>query len=58
MNAPDTEESGAPDRPCATCGHEGHAHILREVEAAGVTVRETYCEECEAPCEFIPDPRD
>lgn len=49
-------DDGAPDAPCSRCGHEGHRHLVREIEDAGTTVRETYCEDCEALCEFIPAP--
>jgi hypothetical protein len=48
-------ETGAPDRACATCGHSGHEHLVREVEVPGNTVRETYCSACAALCEFVPE---
>ncbi len=57
MNIPEpdpADDRGAPDTPCATCGHEGHAHVLRETEVAGNTIRETFCEECNAMCEYVP----
>lgn len=54
MVGPDIDEGGGPDNPCATCGHDGRAHIVREVEDAGKTVRETYCEGCSALCDFVP----
>jgi MinD superfamily P-loop ATPase len=54
MVGPDIDEGGGPDNPCATCGHAGRAHIVREIEEAGKTVRETYCEGCGALCEFVP----
>ncbi|MGE3961995.1 MAG: hypothetical protein AB7F65_09970 [Dehalococcoidia bacterium] len=47
-------ETGAPDAPCAKCGHDGARHRLREVELPGATMHDTYCEDCEAPCEFVP----
>jgi len=50
------DESGAPDRPCATCGHPGHAHLVREVEVPGRVIQETHCTECDAACEFVPAP--
>lgn len=50
------DERGAPDRACATCGHPGHSHLVREVEVPGNTIRETYCSECSALCEFVPEP--
>lgn len=50
------DESGAPDRPCANCGHPGHQHLVRDVELPGRTVRETFCSECGALCEFVPEP--
>jgi hypothetical protein len=49
------DERGAPDRPCANCGHAGHDHVVREIEVPGNTVRETYCEECVAICQFVPE---
>ena len=42
------------DQPCATCGHSGQLHVLREVEVPGNTVRETYCEGCTSFCAFLP----
>lgn len=54
----DTYEGGAPDRPCATCGHDGSQHLVREAELPGATARETYCEGCGTTCEFVPDPED
>lgn len=56
MTGPDIDDGGGPDRSCATCGHDGRSHILREIEVSGDTIRETYCEECGAACEFIPGP--
>jgi len=56
MVGPDIDEGGAPDRACATCGHDGRQHIVREIEVAGNTVRETYCEACDRVCTFIPAP--
>ena len=50
------DDDSASDRPCGRCGHEGHQHLLREIEVAGNTVRETYCEACEALCEYVPAP--
>lgn len=52
------DERGAPDRPCANCGHPGHVHLVREVEIPGRVIRETHCSECDAVCEFVPEPDD
>lgn len=51
-------DQGAPDRPCATCGHDSILHALRETELAGNTVRETYCEGCGSPCDYFPAPEE
>jgi hypothetical protein len=53
---PEIEDEGAPDRACANCGHPGHQHIVRDAELPGRTVRETFCSECGALCEFVPEP--
>lgn len=62
-NAPDTPDaadiddiSGAPDRACVNCGHMGHEHHLRETEVPGNTIRDTFCEACDAACEYLPEP--
>ncbi len=52
----EVREEGAPDVPCAACGHDGHRHRLREFELSGTTVRDTFCEDCDAPCEYVPRP--
>ena len=54
VNTPEIEESGAADLPCATCGHTGHEHVVRDIEVAGNTLHETFCEGCDAPCEYRP----
>ncbi|MFA7250262.1 MAG: hypothetical protein WC273_11610 [Dehalococcoidia bacterium] len=53
---PEIEDEGAPDRACANCGHPGHQHLVRDAELPGRTVRETFCVECGALCEFVPEP--
>lgn len=56
VNTPDIDEGGAPDTSCATCGHTGEDHVVRDIEVAGDTKHETFCEACDAPCEFLPAP--
>ncbi len=58
MVDPHELEEGAPDRPCATCGHDGRLHLVREAEEPGRTIRETVCEACDVPCEFLPLPEE
>lgn len=53
-----TLDEGGPDRPGATCGHDGAMHVVRETELAGNTAHETYCEGCGAPCEYLPAPEE
>lgn len=50
------ETDGAPDAACASCGHGGEDHVVRDIEVAGDTKRETFCEGCDALCEFLPAP--
>ena len=47
---------GAPDEICATCGHAESAHILRDHELTGRTVRLVYCEMCDDQHDFLPAP--
>lgn len=49
-------EDGIADLPCATCGHAGIEHVERDIEVAGDTKRETFCEGCDAACEYVPAP--
>ncbi len=56
VDAPDTDEGGAPDSPCATCGHGSDDHVMRDIEVAGNTPHETFCEGCDAPCDYVPTP--
>lgn len=55
VNTPDREDSGI-DVPCLTCGHSGHEHVVRDVEVAGDTRRETFCEGCDRACEYVRRP--
>ena len=52
------DDRGSPDLICGTCGHASGDHLMREIEVAGNTIREMYCESCDARCEFIPEPDD
>lgn len=56
VESPDDLLEGGPDRRCATCGHEGASHRVLETELPGATVIETFCEECDALCDFVPVP--
>lgn len=56
VNAPDIDEGGAPDLVCATCGHGGDDHVVRDIEVAGNTIRQAFCEGCDAACDYIPRP--
>lgn len=47
---------GAPDEICASCGHAESAHIQRDHELAGRTVRRIYCEMCDDEHDFLPSP--
>jgi hypothetical protein len=58
VDAPDIDERGGPDRPCGRCGHAEVDHVLRDIEEPGRTVRQAYCESCDASCDFVPSPED
>lgn len=47
---------GAPDRACATCGHMGEDHHVREIEEPGSTIQDTFCVACKTACAYIPEP--
>ncbi len=55
VNTPEIEDGGAA-LPCATYGHTGDEHVVRDIEVAGNTLHETFCEGCDAHCEFFPAP--
>lgn len=45
-----------PSLACATCGHDSAVHVGRDVEEAGTTITDTFCEGCDRPCDFVPIP--
>lgn len=49
-----SDDSGAPDRACALCGHAESDHEERDTELAGYTVRRFFCLGCDDWCEFEP----
>lgn len=56
MDGEEILEQEGPDAACANCGHSGQDHLVQEIEVSGDTIRRTYCQSCDASCEYVPIP--